>query len=150
MSYLRLTILALLSSVSLGYGSIDYLEQRFYREESFTRISEYFGGIELSGNRTIIRSNPEQRTGHYVTFQLSEAYPVDHFKLEVYEFGAKDPKDYIFNFTGNLPLNQPIFLGLTGANSEERSKPPVAYKLSLMSQDGKSILSATSFLWGDE
>ena len=147
---MRTTLSVLLASATLGFGSIDFLEQRFYEEESFTRISEYFTGVEVSGNRIIIRSDPEHRTGHYITFQLSGNHSIDHFKLEVYEFGEKKPKDYLFNSDTPVTANQPIFLGLTGGIWGEKLKPPVAYKLSIIGTAGNTIESATSFLWGDD
>jgi hypothetical protein len=150
MNLMRTTLSVLLASATLGFGSIDFLEQRFYEEESFTRISEYFTGVEVSGNRIIIRSDPEHRTGHYITFQLSGNHSIDHFKLEVYEFGEKKPKDYLFNSDTPVAANQPIFLGLTGGIWGEKLKPPVAYKLSIIGTAGNTIESATSFLWGDD
>jgi hypothetical protein len=150
MNLMSTTLSVLLASATLGFGCIDFLEQRFYEEESFTRISEYFTGVEVSGNRIIIRSDPEYRTGHYITFQLSENHSIDHFKLEVYEFGEKEPKDYLFNSDTPVTANQPIFLGLTGGIWGEKLKPPVAYKLSIIGTAGNTIESATSFLWGDD
>lgn len=150
MSLQRLTLLTFLVSIQCSFGSIDYLEQKFYEEESFTRISEYFNGIEVTGNRIILRSDAVERTGHYVTFQLSQSYPVDHFKLEVYEFDAKEPKDYIFPANTIIAAAQPIYLGLTGAGWAEKMQPPVAYKLSVVGKDGEVLESATSFLWGDD
>ncbi len=150
MSLLRLTLLTFLVSIQCSFGSIDYLEQKFYQEESFTRISEYFNGVEVTGDRIILRSDAVERTGHYVTFQLSQSYPIDHFKLEVYEFDAKEPKDYIFPASTSIAEAQPIYLGLTGAGWAEKMRPPVAYKLSVVGKDGEVFESATSFLWGDD
>ncbi|MDA0348566.1 MAG: hypothetical protein O3C43_16655 [Verrucomicrobia bacterium] len=150
MNLLRSVLSVLLASVTLGFGSIDFLEQKYYEEESFTRISEYFDGVEVSGNRIIIRSDSDHRTGHYVTFQLSGNHSIDHFKLEVYEFGAKEPKDYLFKADTPIAAKQPIFLGLTGGIWGEKLKPPVAYKLSVIGTGGNTIESATSFLWGDD
>jgi hypothetical protein len=150
MNVMRSILSVLLASVTLGFGSIDFLEQKYYEEESFTRISEYFDGVEATGNRLIIRSDSGHRTGHYITFQLSDSHSVDHFKLEVYEFGEKEPKDYLFKAEAPIEANQPIFLGLTGGIWGEKLKPPVAYKLSVIGTGGNTIESATSFLWGDD
>lgn len=146
----RILFLLISLSTATAFASIDYLEQRFIEEESFTRISEYFDGIEVPGNRIVLRSEPEARTGHYVTFQLSDAYAVDHFTLEVYEYGSRDPVTYSFKVDEALPAGKPIYLGLTGEKWKEREKPPVAYKLSLIGKDGSILESATSFLWGDD
>ncbi|QXD24679.1 hypothetical protein F7C95_01880 [Opitutia bacterium ISCC 51] len=143
-----ITLLALTCSV--GFASIDYLEQRYYSEESFTRISEYFNGVEVAGNRTILRSDSEARTGHYVTFQLSTSDAVDHFKLEVYEPGSPDLKEYIFQASSSIEPSKPIYLGLTGEKWADKTHPPVAYKLSVIGKDGTTLDSASSFLWGDD
>jgi hypothetical protein len=150
MPLLRTLVAAILLSASHSFGSIEYLEQKFYSEESFTRISEYFNDIEVTGNRVILRSDSNFRTGHYITFQLSSSNAVDHFKLEVYEFGAKDPTEFLFKPDSTIPPSKPIYLGLTGEKWTDKYQPPVAYKLSLIDKDGKAILSATSFLWGDD
>lgn len=150
MALARLTLLASIALSKLSFGSIDYLEQKFYEETSFTRISEYFNEVEVKGDRIILRSEAKERTGHYITFQLSQSYPIDHFKLEVYEFNAKEPKDYIFKADTRIAKAQPIFLGLTGAGWTDKRQPPVAYKLSVIGKDGEVFESATSFLWGDD
>ena len=150
MPLFRLILLALVSSAGLNFGSIEYLEQRFYPEESFTRISEYFNGIEDPGNRFILRSEPDFRTGHYVTFELSTPYTVDHFRLEVYEYGSREPSEYLFKAETTIPAAKPIFLGLTGEKWNDQRQPPVAYKLSLVDKNGETLASATSFLWGDD
>ena len=150
MSSTRHSMLLLLLSVSWSFGSIDYLEQRFYPEESFTRISEYLNGVEVVGNRIILRSDSGFRTGHYITFQLSTSYAIDHFKLEVYAHGSREPSDYIFKPDASIPAGKPVFLGLTGKDWEDKKKPPVAYKLSLIGRNGDTLLAETSFLWGDD
>ena len=150
MSLIRSIASILVISCLVSTASIEYLEQRFYSEESFTRISEYFNGIEDSGNRTILRSDTTARTGHYVTFQLSSRYDIDHFKLEVYEPGSPTVKEYIFKADAATDLSRPIYLGLTGDKWLEKSNPPVAYKLSLIDSQGDILESASSFLWGDD
>jgi hypothetical protein len=143
-----ITLLAL--TYSVGFASIDYLEQRYYSEESFTRISEYFNGVEVAGNRTILRSDSEARTGHYVTFLLSTSDAVDHFKLEVYEPGSPEVKEYTFKASSSIEPSKPIYLGLTGEKWADKARPPVAYKLSVIGKDGATLDSASSFLWGDD
>lgn len=150
MSLIRFIFPVLVFSSLGSSASIDYLEQRFYSEESFTRISEYFNGVEVSGNRIILRSDTTGRTGHYVTFQLSARYDVDHFKLEVYEPGSPDVKDYLFKPESPIDPTKPIYLGLTGEKWTEKANPPVAYKLSVIGRNGDVLESASSFLWGND
>ena len=150
MPLLRAIVAAILLPACLSVGSIEYLEQKFYPEESFARISEYFDGIEVPGNRIILRSDSNARTGHYITFQMSSTFTIDHFKLEVFEFGVKDPTEYIFKPDSSIPSSKPIYLGLTGEKWADKYQPPVAYKLSVIGPDRKALLTATSFLWGDD
>ena len=126
------------------------MEHRYITEESFTRISEYFNGIEDPGNRIIFRSEKDQKTGHYVSFEIKKSYIISHFKLEVYAHGSTEPTDYIFIPKGTISSTKPIFLGLTGEEWTDKKKPPVAYKLSLIGADGSILVSQTSFLWGDD
>lgn len=126
------------------------MQQKYLTAESFTRISEYFDGVEVQGNRLILRLDPESRDGHYIQFKLSTAHTqADHFLLEVYEQGNNEPTPFTFNFESALPTNKTILLGLTGGNWENKELPPVAYKLSLVDNEGNTLESATSFLWGD-
>jgi hypothetical protein len=127
MTIFRATVLILGLSLNVGFASIDYLEQRFIEEDTFTRITEYFNGVEVTGDKIIIRSDPASRTGHYVSFELSEPYLVDHFKLEVYEFASRKPTEYLFQPEFEIEPSKPIYLGLTGEKWSEKSKPPVAY-----------------------
>ena len=150
MSLIRSIIAVLTITTTVSYASIQDLEQRFYSEEAFTRISEYFNGVEDSGNRTIIRSDSNARTGHYITFTLSARYEIDHFKLEVYEPGSPEVKDYLFQPESSIDPTRPIYLGLTGEKWLEKANPPVAYKLSLIGRNGEVLQSASSFLWGDD
>ena len=150
MSLIRSIVIFLALTYSVSFASIDYLEQRFYSEESFTRISEYFNGVEAAGNRSILRSDAESRTGHYVTFQLSSTDAVDHFKLEIYEPDSPDVKEYTFKADSSLEPSKPIYLGLTGEKWADKAHPPVAYRLTVVGKNGETLDSASSFLWGDD
>ena len=150
MPLIRSIVASLTLTCSVSLASIEDLEQRFYSEDAFTRISEYFNGQEISGNRTILRTNPASRTGHYITFLLSARYDIGHFKLDVYEPGSPTAKEYIFKPNAPVDPTQPVYLGLTGDKWLEKANPPVAYKLSLIGKNGDVLQSASSFLWGDD
>lgn len=147
---IRYIFLAILAPITGSLASIEYMEQRYFTEESFTRISEYFNGIEDPGHRIILRSEKGRKTGHYVSFEVTKSYPVAHFKLEVFAHGAKEPTDYQFVPDAAIHPAKPIFLGLTGTDWLDKKEPPVAYKLSLVGKDGATLVSQRSFLWGDD
>ncbi len=126
------------------------MQQKFLTAESFTRISEYFDGVEVPGNKLILRLDSESRDGHYIQFQLSAAHTnADHFLLEVYKQGNNEPTPFTFKLNSAAPANKTILLGLTGGEWKNKDYPPVAYKLSLVDAAGNILESATSFLWGD-
>ena len=144
------TILAtLLLPASLCLGSIDNMEQVYYTEDTFKRISEYFTGVEDQGNRSILRSHPEDRAGHYVKFNLTKPHAVDHCQLEVLGFGAKETTTYTFKVEEPWSVEKPIYLGLTGPEWRNKTQPPIAYKVVLLDAAGNILASASSFLWGD-
>ncbi len=149
MALLRVIIAAWLVSAGPGFGSIENMEQGYYTEDAFKRISEYFTGIEDQGDRVILRSDPLGRTGHYVKFNLSKSYAVERFQLEVLGFEAKETATYTFEVDGLLDGEKPIYLGLTGEEWQDKKRPPVAYKLVLLDAAGNILASAGSFLWGD-
>lgn len=149
MALIRTLLATLLVSAGPRLGAIDNMEQVFYTEDAFKRISEYFTGVEDRGNRSILRSHPEERTGHYVKFNLTKPYAVNRCQLEVLGFGAKETTTYTFHVDEPWSVEQPIYLGLTGPEWRNKTQPPIAYKLVLLDAAGNILASARSFLWGD-
>ncbi len=149
MAFIRSMLVAFLAWAGPCQGSIDNMEQVYFTEDYFKRISEYFTGMEDPGDRSILRSHPDDRAGHYVKFNLTKPYAVDHCQLEVLGFGAKETSTYSFKVEEPWSVEKPIYLGLTGPEWRNKTQPPIAYKVVLLDAAGNVLASARSFLWGD-
>lgn len=116
--------------------------------ESFDRISEYFDGQENTGKNAVMRSQPANRAGFYFLVRLKKntvAPAGSKFVLSVITPDAPEPKVFTFPITGEPPR---VFeLGLTGTDWADRAAHPVAWKLDLVSSEGRALTSTQSFLW---
>ena len=119
-----------------------------YRETaSFKRISEYFSGKENTGGQLMLRTHPEQRSGYYFQLRINTATTVDaRLVLQVITPDTATPR--VFNFTASLTSPKTMLnLGLTGADWPDLKINPVAWKLEILSADGKLLATESSYLW---
>ncbi len=115
---------------------------------SFKRISEYFDGKENTGGTTVLRTRPEQRSGFYFFTRVNNPGPAQSVKvlLEVVLPTDKQTKD--FSFTTDLKPGSNLFdLGLTGDDWADPKANPVAWKIDLVTSDGRILASEKSYLW---
>jgi hypothetical protein len=117
--------------------------------ESFSRLSEYFGGKENSGGIIVLRTQPAERAGYYWLVRLtnkSAGWPGCRFELQVISPIAPEPKTFTFN--ADIPPGGSVFrLGLTGMDWPGAKGRPVAWQLRLLGSDGATLLARESFLW---
>lgn len=137
------------SPLTLGASRWDYKETNFFK-----RISEYFSGVENTGYRLILRTDPQQREGLY--FQSLLSRPV----RELPE-GAVFRVRYVRPETGqpvishSFPLPQDLrssgktqlWLGFTGADAPADEAAPVAWQISVEDAEGNPLAETHSFLW---
>ncbi len=118
---------------------------------SFQRIPEFFDGREHTGGITLLRSRPGERAGYYWLVRLKNGGPAlagAKFELQVITPASPDPK--AFAFPADLPAGSSVYrLGLTGADWPDARARPVAWHLSLLSADGRTVIARQSFLWGE-
>ncbi len=116
---------------------------------SFDRISEYFGGTEAHGRDQILRTQATVRAGYYflVRMKSAAAVPAAKFTLSVIRPDQPEPK--IFTFPAALPEKETVFqLGLTGTDwPGGKTANPVAWKIELLTADGRVLAEHKSFLW---
>jgi len=124
------------------------LQQRYFEGDSFARISEYFDGVENTSGRVIYRTDAAERSGHYLSFQYSGG-SAHSILVEVYETGKQDPTSYTFDWQ-STEAGQLVLIGLTGSPWSDKDYNPVAYKITLLDAEGKTIEVARSFLWGED
>jgi hypothetical protein len=117
--------------------------------DTFDRISEYFGGPEVTGKQIVRRTQPEARAGYYFLLRVKTvaALPAAKFEVDVIRATAPDVKKYTFPVA--LPAPETVVqLGLTGAEwPEGRSAHPVAWRVVLLAADGHVLAERKSFLW---
>ncbi len=115
---------------------------------SFKRISEYFTGRENTGGETVLRTNPEQRTGFY--FQVRIANPGAarqvQFQLQLIEPGSPTP--HTTTFPAELKPGSDVFqLGLTGPAWQNPRSQPVAWEVLVLADGGRVLATEKSYLW---
>lgn len=119
--------------------------------DSFERISEYFTGQEDTGSRVVARSHPSIRDGFYFlvrTANSDSALAGSKFSLQL--ITPTSPETKTFTFPADVPARSTVFmLGLTGPDWPDHKAHPVAWKLDLLSADGKVVATQHSFLWGE-
>ena len=114
-------------------ATFDRLWPSWRDTDSFDRITEFLGGSEPTGGRTLLRTTALTAGA---TFELSVIRP-----------DAPEPK--LFSFPATAPSGDTVFdLGLTGADWPGGKKAnPVAWKLTLLAADGRVLAEHKSFLW---
>lgn len=131
---------------------IKEIKPRYIPEENFMRISEYWSGAENTGNRVIIRTDPEVRDGFYFTLVLDEkvrALPRGTVITgEFYTPVSTDVQTHDFLLPNKLPKTREIFVGLTGADWPEEGGVPGAWRFTIKDANGKQLAQKKSYLWG--
>lgn len=130
---------------------IDNVVWYYKPEQAFKRIGEYFDGVERSGRKVIIRSDPESREGLYFITRISEFaedMPANcSFEVEIIRPDMKQPVSKIFPFPENCKSHREFWLGFTGDDVPADEEAPVAWRVRLRSPDGTVVATRNSFLW---
>ena len=117
--------------------------------ESFERISEYFGGAENTGRQVVLRTQASAREGFYFMVRVKAAAALANARYEVSVIRPDAPDTKVFTFPANVPAKETVYqLGITGTDwPEGKDAHPVAWKLSLLSGDGRVLAERKSYLW---
>ncbi len=134
------------------------LRQVYYRyipAESFERISEFFDGVENTGRRKILRSDNESRAGFYYILRIRPDWNVlaqgSILRVRYIPVGQVQPLTYDFELKDQLrEWRGEVFFGLTGKQWQGKSEQPIAWKLELLDNTGKVLVSKQSMLWRTE
>ncbi len=116
--------------------------------DSFSRLSEYFSGLENDGGQTVLRSQPAERGGYYflVRTQTDAAVPGARVELQVLLPGVEKPRT--FTFPAALPAGSHVTLaGLTGSDWPGAKTAPIAWHLAVLDPKGAVLATTQSFLW---
>jgi hypothetical protein len=149
---MRLACLLFLSScfLPLTAAEVDLVRvwPGYRTAESFVSIREYFGGEESPGKRTIVRTQPQERSGFYWLARVRSDQPVPDAtaELAVIRPGRTEPDVHRFSLA--IPRGQrAILLGLTGSDWADPSVRPSAWRLRLFDSAGQPLASEQSFVW---
>jgi len=134
--------------------TIETIRPRYIEEERFKRISEYLSGEENQGDRIILRSDPEARTGFYFVLRLDEnVRRLPRGSVVIGEFHTPkslDVREHRFELPrrGKLPKTKEIFIGLTGEDwPYDAGRVPAAWRFTLEDANGELLARRESFLW---
>ena len=149
---LVLTLVLLLGSAGLARAAeVEFVRvwPEWREAESFKRISEYFNGQENTGSQVVLRSHPEIRSGFYFLARVTHSGPaLSAAKVILTLITPDSPKSKAYTFTTALPAGDTVFnLGLTGADWAGPKVHPVAWKIEIVTTEGRLLGVAKSFLW---
>jgi len=115
---------------------------------SFKRISEYFDGRENTGGQQVIRTHPDRRAGYYFLMRTAHAGSALPVRINLELISATGPKSRTFSFAAELNAGDTVLnLGLTGDDWPGPKANPVAWKIDILSADGRVLATEKSYLW---
>jgi hypothetical protein len=118
--------------------------------ESFSRISEYFGGGENTGKDTIVRSQPSSRAGYYFLTRIKNSGPaLPDAKIELHVITPSSPEPKTFTFNAAIPAGSHVVqIGLTGNDWPNPKAQAVAWDLHVFGGvNGAELAHEQSYLW---
>ncbi len=117
--------------------------------DAFDRIAEYFGGRETHGKQLVLRTHAEARAGYYFLLRINHPAAIAGATFQVSVIRPDAPEPKVFSFSTALPEKETVLqLGLTGADWPGGKKAnPVAWKITLLAADGRTLAEHKSFLW---
>jgi len=115
---------------------------------SFKRISEYFTGRENTGGQTVLRSQPSQRAGFYFLVRAENTGAPTTAQVVVNLIMPIGKQVRTHTFTTSLSNKETLLnLGITGSDWLDPKTNPVAWKIDIVSADGRMLASEKSYLW---
>lgn len=128
------------------------ISPRFIPEETFKRVHEYRTGAEYTGNRVIVRTDPQVRDGFYFVLsfdtKLNKMPQGTVIKGEFFTPDSSEAVEYQFPLPTKRPRTKEIFLGLTGeAWTHGTSIKPSAWRFTIYGPDGQQFAQKHSYLW---
>jgi len=115
---------------------------------SFDSFYEYRTGEELVGKWTILRSQPNERTGLYFQIRTENPAAARDAKIVIRVISPDSIDPRVFTFPLQVPAGSRLFVvGLTGADWPMIRVVPVAWEVELQAPDGSVLAKKSSFLW---
>lgn len=145
------TVMCFLATPAAHAADVEFLRvwPGWRDAEEFDRISEYFGGAETHGRQLLRRTHSDARAGYYFLLRVKSAAALTGTTFHVSVIRPDAPEPKTFAFSTALPEKETVLqLGLTGADWPGGKKSnPVAWKITLVAADGRTLAEHKSFLW---
>ncbi|MBN2068343.1 MAG: hypothetical protein JW739_01780 [Opitutales bacterium] len=123
---------------------------RSFEVEDFQRLTEFFTGEEVAGDRLILRTDPEERAGMYVVATLDSSVSSlpsgSTAELQVLFENTREITTLAFPFPASRPQSKHLLVGITGSTWEDEAKV-IAWRLQLKDAAGTVLAEHKSFLW---
>jgi len=117
----------------------------------FVRLSEYFTGKENTGNRMIVRSQPEERTGMYFILRLDrpvcDIQDASTVRMSMLLPLLAEPIVYEMPFASEKKRTRTVMVGITGSDWKMGGIVPVGWHVGIEDDDGNILAEHSSFLW---
>lgn len=122
---------------------------RYYCQNDFTRISEYFTGVENTGGNIILRSDCRGRAGIYLVLGLnkfvSQLSDGAFLRFRYIVSDCNEEQEMTFNLEPSCGRSPWIFIGITGKDFHGPCQNLVAWSVEICS--GEDHVIKNSFLW---
>ncbi|HXQ80461.1 MAG TPA: hypothetical protein VN775_04060 [Opitutaceae bacterium] len=122
---------------------------QWHKADSFQSFYEYHTGRELTGKWTVLRTQPDERTGLYFLVRVKN--PGSTVRAAVFFVRVVTPEateTKVFSFPADVRVGSWLFeIGLTGKDWGAEHVHPVAWEVELQSSDGRVLARKASFLW---
>lgn len=145
-----LCALTLFAASSLSAATIEVAYSEYRETGSFQRIQEFFTGREAPGNRTIVRTDREERDGQYFLINLTRSVArseVHSVEIEFITTERKDTRRFEFALDDATRVRGSwIYCGVTGSDWEGRSVRPLAWTARLKDSEGRVLDEWESFV----
>jgi hypothetical protein len=116
--------------------------------DSFQSFYEYHTGRELVGKWTVMRSQPDDRSGLYFLVRTENPGPMVGGTIVVRVISPESIDTRVYSFPVQGPGGGRLFVvGLTGTDWAVARVQPVAWDVELQAPDGTVLVKKTSFLW---
>jgi hypothetical protein len=117
--------------------------------DSFQSYYEYHSGRELVGRWTVMRSQPDERTGLYFLVRIDNRQAAERGAAFVVRVISPDsPETRVYTFPATVKAGSWVYeIGLTGKDWAIGHVHPVAWDVELQKADGAMVAKKVSFLW---
>jgi hypothetical protein len=147
-----LASLALLAALVAPAAAADLRFERVWLQwhdaDSFQSFYEYHTGRELVGKWTVLRTQPDDRTGLYFLVRINNPGTVTTGTIVVHVISPESIDTRLYSFPVEVPAGSRLFVvGLTGSDWALGRAQPVAWNVELQGTDGAVLAKKASFLW---